>query len=59
MKPKKEARRLVDTFYLIDIPIKYAKQCALKCVDELQKSHLERFYDYYEEVKQEIKLLKK
>ena len=69
MKAEEKAKELVEKFQditalkvtldeetTVNEIINHAKQCALICVDELQKSHLERFYDYYEEVKQEIEL---
>ena len=60
MEAKEKAKELVYKYLdnrLLRLEYFEAKQCALICVDELQKSHLERFYDYYEEVKQEIKKL--
>ena len=59
MNAKEQAKELVEKCKNSAMGITYyqAKQCALICVDELQKSHLERFYDYYEEVKQEIEKL--
>jgi len=62
--PKEKAEELVNK-YLLATPIPFyiedAKQCALICVNEIQNTdsvwdnHTE--YRFYEEVKQEIKLL--
>jgi len=68
MNPKKEARRLVDKYYLIDIPIKQSQQSALICVDEIIEVAVNMFHsgilngngvaDYYRKVNQEILKIK-
>lgn len=74
MTPKEKAIELVNT-YLRNVGylqgrVEIAKQCALICVDEMQKSYLDAFvpkireltktlnhYKYFDEVKQEIEKL--
>jgi hypothetical protein len=53
---------MYDTEYIeSNMDIESTKQCALICVDEIQNTKSvyvnDVEYDYYEEVKQEIKLL--
>ena len=59
MTPKEKAKQLVEQFSWIDCSSD-AKQCALICVDEIlngSRLFYIKDYDYWKEVKQEIKKL--
>ena len=59
MTAKDKAKELVEKFIWIDCRSD-AKQCALICVDEMLKAVItiaDRRFDFYTEVKQEIKQL--
>jgi hypothetical protein len=63
--PKEKAKELVDKFwYSLSITLEQAKKSALIAVDEILESHYTVLngvkpsaYDYWQQVKQEIKAL--
>jgi len=64
MTPKEKARKLVDRYYSVDIPLQQAKQCALICIEELlyfadtqSDGNQKRWVRWFNVVKQEIEKL--